>query len=331
LRKKDNYLVNLGPGHSQTPVFCFPYIGGFRADLLTFTRLGRLIGSDYSFYGLQARGTDGVSQPHRCVEDMAANYIKAIQKVQPRGPYLLVGECFSASVAYETAQQFRVCGEEVALLAFLDAKCSRQSLGRYVWRRLSASLRYRIQLILDSWASAALHLSEIQWLERGKRLRYFFDKMGKAIMIVSWVIRGAWPLHPQWANIDGGDAERRKSKHVQRAQKTYWLAVSRYRRRPYQGRITLLVNEEWYASDPNLRRADLAAGGVEIHKIPGNHLTYITEHIQVLAKELRECLDRASHGGERAMGVRSEREESKSERIVGADAQAIEETGVLFR
>ncbi len=293
--EKGNYLVNLGPGQNQTPVFCFPYIGGFRGDLLTFARLGRLIGSDYSFYGLQARGMDGVSQPHRRVEDMAAAYIKEIQTLQPHCPYLLVGECFSSAVAYETAQQLRAHGEEVALLAFLDAKGSRQSLGRYLWRRLSARLRYRIQPISDSLAMTGFYLREIQRLERGKRLRYFFDKVGKAKRVISCVLRGVWPLHPQWANIDGGDAERRKSKHVQRAQKAYWLAVSRYRRRPFEGRITLLVNEEWYGSDPNRRSADLAARGVEVHKIPGNHFTYITENVQVVAKKLRECLDRASY------------------------------------
>jgi aspartate racemase len=291
-----SYLVKLQSGQSQTPVFCFPYIGGFRGDLFRFIRLAPLIGPGYSLYGLQARGTDGVSQPYRSVEDMAADYINAIQTLQPHGPYFLVGECFSARVAYETAQQLQARGERVALLAFLDGRCSRQSLGQYLWRRLSAHLRYHIDPISESrvsksWAGIASYLREIQRLERGKWLRYFFSKRGKVIKLISYLLRGEMPLHPHWANIDGSDAERQKS--VQRGQKAYWLALSRYRLRPYEGRITLLVNEEWYDSDPTLRSAELAAGGVEVHKIPGDHLTYITEHVQVVAKKLRECLDRA--------------------------------------
>jgi amino acid adenylation domain-containing protein len=293
---ENSYLVNLGPGQNQTPLFCFPYIGGFRTDLLTFARLGRLIGPDYTFYGLQAPGTDGVSEPLRRVEDLAAVYIKAIQTLQPHGPYLLLGECFSGAVAYETAQQLRAQGEEVALLAFLDAKSSAQSLSQYLWRRLSARVRYRIQPILEKKARIGFHLREIQRFERGKRIRYFFDKMDKAIVVISNVLRGGTPLHSQLASTHGGDAERQKSKHMHRAKKAYWLAVSRYRRRPYEGRITLLVNEEWYRSDPNLRRADLAAEGVEVHKITGNHSTYITEYIQVVANELKAVLNRARSG-----------------------------------
>jgi acyl carrier protein len=225
--KGNTSLVNLAPGQGRTPVFCFSYMGGFRADLLTFARLGRLIGSDYAFYGLQARGMDGVAQPHRCLENMVADYIEAIQTVQSHGPYLLVGECFSAAVAYETAQQLRSRGEEVALLAFLDAKCSRQSWVRYLWRRLSARLRYRFHPISQSWARIAFHLREIQRLERGKRLRYSCDKLGKAIGIIFWVLRGETPPDPQWANKNGGEAELQKSRQVQRAQKGYCLAIMR--------------------------------------------------------------------------------------------------------
>jgi amino acid adenylation domain-containing protein len=291
---ENSCLVNLGPGQSQTPLFCFPYIGGFRGDLLTFARLARLVGPDYSFYGLQARGTDGVSQPHRCLEEMGGDYIREIQALQPHGPYFLIAECFGASVAYETAQQLRARGEEVALLAFLDAKCSRQSWGLSLWRRHSARLRYRIQPISESWSRAGFHLREIQRLERGKRLRYFCDKTGNAILVITSVLRGETLSDSQGTKLDGGIGERQKSRHAQLAKEAYCLAVMRYRLRPYDGRITLLVNEEWYRSDPNLRWADLANGGVELRTIPGNHLTYITEHIQVLARELKECLDRAS-------------------------------------
>jgi len=293
--EKENYfLVKLESGQNQTPVFCFSYMGGFRGDLLTFARLVRLIGRNYSFYGLQARGTDGISQPNRCVADIAADYVRAMQTLQPHGPYFLIGECFSAAVAYETAQQLRARGEEVGLLAFLDSKCPRRSSGGELWLRLSARLRYRIQPISQLLARIGFHLREIQLLEQGKRLRYFFDKVGIATTVIFYVLRGEAIPDLQSANRNGNDAEREKSKEMQRAQKAYCLAIMRYRLRPYQGRITLLVNEKWYGSDPNTRWAELATGGVEVHKIPGDHFTYMTESIQIVAKELRECLDRAS-------------------------------------
>src|SRR4030095_5068266 len=108
--------VKLQSGQSQTSLFCFPYIGGFRNDLFRFAKLARLVGPAYSFYGLLVRGSDGVSQPHRRIEDMVTEYIKEMKTLQPQGPYFLLGECFSGRVAYEIAQQLRDQGEHVAQL-----------------------------------------------------------------------------------------------------------------------------------------------------------------------------------------------------------------------
>ena len=90
-------------------------------ELSTFANLARLIGPDYSFYAVIARGTDGKSEPHKNVEEMAAAYIQEIISVEPSGPYFLVGECLSAPVAYETARQLRLQGKQIGLLALLGA------------------------------------------------------------------------------------------------------------------------------------------------------------------------------------------------------------------
>ena len=63
---------------------------------------------------------DGRHPPQSRVEDMAAHYISEIMTVQPTGPYLLGGRCFGGLVAFEMAQQLRVRGQHVALLAILD-------------------------------------------------------------------------------------------------------------------------------------------------------------------------------------------------------------------
>ena len=293
-----SYWVRLQSGQSQTSLFCFPYIGGFRNDLFRFANLARLVGPAYSFYGLQAGGVDGVSEPHRHVKDMVTEYIKEMKTLQPHGPYFLLGECFSGRLAYATAQQLRAQGENVAFLAFLDAKGPQQSLRRHLWRRLTGPLSYHIDRIseLDLWnsfrARIAFHLEEVKRLNPRQELRYCLDKTRKAVRLLRYALSGhTHILAPLVTKAD--NAERQKSKHLARAQKVYWLALARYRGRPYAGRVTVFVNEELYGTDPTLRWTDLAAGGIEVHSIPGNHSTYITEHVQVVAKELRECLDRA--------------------------------------
>lgn len=292
------YLVKLYSGSKPTAVFCFPYIGGFRNDFFTFARLARLMGLKHSFYGLQARGTDGVSQPHRCVEEMADDYTKDIQKLQPHGPYFLMAECGGGTVAYETARQLCERGEEVALLVILDDEGWRP-WSKYLWRRLTNRLRYRMIDVRGSWAwnylkeRTAIHRRAIQQLKGGARLLYFFNKAGKATTIIQDLLYDTMNAPARPANKYEEETNTRRSLDLRRREKAYWLAAHSYRCRPYGGKITVLANEEWYDADPTLGWGKWVAGGVEIYRIPGNHDTYITENAHLVAAKLKECLEKA--------------------------------------
>jgi amino acid adenylation domain-containing protein len=291
---KDNpsNWITLQSGQSQTSVFCFPYAGGFQSDLVRFAKLARLAGPGYSFYGLQARGADGVSRPHRRLKNMVTECINGMKTLQPHGPYFLLGECFSGRLAYATARQLRAQRETVAFLGLLDVRNRHPSLLRYLGRRLTARLRYRFDRIWDfgGWRSfwARTFPRGQQRQDPARWLRGCFDTTANALRLLLYALRG--DLAPAVATNGGAPRQR---KQLARALKAYWLAVDRYRYQSYADRITVFANEEWYNSDPTLGWTKLAAGAVEVHKIPGNHLSYSTEYIQVVAKELRECLDRA--------------------------------------
>ena len=279
-----SYWTRLQAGQSRTSLFCFPYFGGFQMDLVRFVKLARLVGPAYSFYGLQAEGADGSAHCHKRLEDMVTEYVAAMKTVQPHGPYFLLGECFSGRVAYATAQRLRGEGEQVAFLGFLEGRNPRELLPRYLWGRLTARMRYRLDRIIElgvwTWLRSrmAIHRGAARRLAQGLRL-----------------LRSAVRGHRAPSGESGARAAMgRKSQQHARAQKAYWLAVDRYRRRPYAGRIIVFVNEEWYQADPTLGWTQLATGGFEVHKIPGNHATYITDHIDVLASALRQCLERAA-------------------------------------
>jgi thioesterase domain-containing protein len=68
-------------------------------------------------------------------------------------------------------------------------------------------------------------------------------------------------------------------------------ACMRYRPAPYPGRVTILASED------NLRRGlsndwkALAAGGVAIHRAPGDHESYSRKYFQQTAEQLRICLE----------------------------------------
>ncbi|MGW2424548.1 amino acid adenylation domain-containing protein [Streptomyces sp. NPDC001709] len=72
-------------------------------------------------YALQARGLTGADRLPASAEEMADDYLDRIRKVQPHGPYHLLGWSFGGLIAHLMATRLQAEGEQVALLALLDA------------------------------------------------------------------------------------------------------------------------------------------------------------------------------------------------------------------
>jgi thioesterase domain-containing protein len=112
-------LVRLATGRpGRAPFFCVHAIGG---AVFSYIELAQCLGPDQPFYALQARGLDPRSEPFEDIEEMAAEYVRAIRTVQPQGPYRLGGWSFGGTVAFEMARQLRAAGDRVELLALLDS------------------------------------------------------------------------------------------------------------------------------------------------------------------------------------------------------------------
>ena len=56
------------------------------------------MGPDQPFYGLQPVGLDGVTEPLDTIPAMASRYIEELRRVQPEGPYRLMGFCFGGTI-----------------------------------------------------------------------------------------------------------------------------------------------------------------------------------------------------------------------------------------
>jgi hypothetical protein len=72
----------------------------------------------------------------------------------------------------------------------------------------------------------------------------------------------------------------------------FYNALDHYVPKPYPGKITLLLSDEWrprYSSSGRLSK--LAQGGIELYEIPGYHSHVFDEpQLSVLAERLRHCL-----------------------------------------
>ncbi|MFE6173183.1 amino acid adenylation domain-containing protein [Streptomyces sp. NPDC056464] len=110
-------LLTLRREGDLPPLFCLHPglgLGWAYAALLPHLAPGRPV------YALQTPVLHGERLP-RTLGELAQDYLPRIRAVRPHGPYLLLGRSFGGPLAHELAVRLRAAGEEVALVAVLDA------------------------------------------------------------------------------------------------------------------------------------------------------------------------------------------------------------------
>ncbi len=302
--QEPSYLVELQRGEGQTAIFCFMFAGGFRGEFSTFAGMAPLIGRRHTFYGVIARGTDGKLNSHDSVEEMAAAYIQQIKTAQPQGPYFLVGECFSAPVAYETARQLLNQGDDVAMLAFLDARVPGTTMNRILGSRITARVRHAQAILRETsiytrYRIMRYELKVIRKTHGTAWLRHLFMKIRK-MMSKKTLRQPELPLEKTqssgtFAAMSGSEGP--KSKQFNRAFKNYGLAVRRYECRPYAGKITILGSTEFLDSNPTMGWRQVR--DLQIHEIPGKHETYYRTNTQMVVGFLKEMIEKAEQEAKR--------------------------------
>ena len=101
---------------------CPPLFGvcGVFGHALRLLLVGQALGPGQPLYGLQPPGMDWGRAGCETIESMAAHYLAEIRRIQPRGPYRLLGTSFGGVLVFEIAVQLQRAGEAVALLAMVD-------------------------------------------------------------------------------------------------------------------------------------------------------------------------------------------------------------------
>ncbi|MET9675448.1 amino acid adenylation domain-containing protein [Streptomyces sp. NPDC006482] len=110
-------LLPLSTRGTRRPLFCVhPGTGVGWA----YAGLARHLGDDQPLYALQARSLSDPGHRPGSVEEMADAYLERIRRIQPWGPYRLLGWSFGGIVAHTVAVRLREAGERVELLALMD-------------------------------------------------------------------------------------------------------------------------------------------------------------------------------------------------------------------
>jgi amino acid adenylation domain-containing protein len=271
-------LMVIQPGSpKKTPLFCIHVLG---RGLEFYRPMARYFDPEQPLYGLttEISNLDKKQAPPNRVEDLAAFYINEMRTLQPQGPYLLTGVSFGGEVAFEMAQQLVAQGEKVALLALLDTikgnaikqVATRDRLSAHWSNLLQHGPAYILNKVQENMKG------RIEKLEHSHRKMCckFYQSIGR-------------PLPDELQDMTYRELNKQAS--------------SQYVPKVYPGRLTLFRASEKGVDisvsaylDPELGWGALAAEGLEIHEVQGNHLTMLKEpHVQELAKKLSACIERA--------------------------------------
>ncbi len=115
-----NLVTLRGGSAALAPLFLFHNYAGL---VLEYRNLAAGLASDRPILALQYNGEPEAYARSADLADLAAHYVNVIRGAQPAGPYHLAGQCFGGLIAFETAQQLRASGEDVAFLALIDTAC----------------------------------------------------------------------------------------------------------------------------------------------------------------------------------------------------------------
>lgn len=252
-------LVPLKTTGTQPPLFCI-HSGG--AHVFFYAALAEYLAAERPVYALQPAGLDDSGHYHRSIEEMAAHYIEAVKPVQAQGPYYLLGTCFSNAVALEMGKQLKKSGEEVAGLFIIDSG--------------------PVHLLGDAdWGKNATFKKFLDLLKRGD-----FQRIKRKILNR---FKPTEATSDTWKAIEAEDDLREMVEALNRA-------YAQYSWSPFSGKIQFIRSSEFHQRPDKQYHLDqwkkLAKGGLEVHVVPGHHLTLFKEpEVQGLARKIRECLE----------------------------------------
>ncbi len=258
-------IVPIQPEGNLPPFLCVHGGGG---SVFDFRELSRHLGADQPFYGIQQSQIDGDAAQPTTIEEMAAQYVREVRKLQPVGPYYLGGYSFGGPVAFVMSQQLIADGETVALLALLDA---------------NNPSGHRVLDIRNLFARHRKIMAELAFVEwPGYLLTRFAGVIGRTLKWIGLTLRHA--IVGSYLSAAGN-----LSSDPQRQLEANKLTSLMYRPTPIDGDAVLFLAEKpaWLQSEIHDEWSALVKGNFDCRYVAGDHYSMLREpHVRLLACEL---------------------------------------------
>jgi thioesterase domain-containing protein len=208
------------------------------------------------------------------MEDMAAHYLTEIRRVQPKGPYHLLGYSFGGVVVLEMAHQLLAAGETVGLLGMLDTR-ARDYIESTAPQVSSVDGRTQAGGLAGFFRSFVGHGSAKGWWKfflndlQERRVRYTITIAARTFSTLPPFLKNTHEINS--------------------------VAARNYKVKPLSGRLTLFraANQADSSIPSDNGWSPIFNEGVEVHEIPGDHWQVLSgPGIDVLAKSIHGCLSR---------------------------------------
>jgi acetoacetyl-CoA synthetase len=259
VRSRVSPLVPLKAEGTGAPIFMAHGLGDSVGSLVRFATCMQV---RPPIYGMQARGLDGIEKPQERIEEMAEFHLEAVRRVQPRGPYTLIGYSLGGLVTLEIARRLKGAGDQVALLVMLDSYPDR--------RRLALGQRLRVD-----WRIARLRVASL--------------------------MRGSSELPASGGNVRNAtgqtDVDESKAGAWQRVKDAQYRALREYRPAAYGGKVKFVraTIPTYFPADPVPFWSGILSE-MEVETVPGSHLEMLSTQVETVASVVRRHV-MASQGG----------------------------------
>jgi len=264
-------LVPIQPVGTKRPLYIVHGAGG---NVVNFYGLTTRIGADQPVYGVQAQALEANQPALLRIEDMAAHYLKEIRRVQPEGPYHLLGYSYGGIVVLEMAHQLLAAGETLGLLGMLDTRARDYLQG---WSSELSTNNGHSQAggLVGFFRSYTGHGSVKGWWEfllkdlGERRVRYTITLAARMSSTLPSFLKNTHEINS--------------------------VAARNYKVKPLSVKLTLFraANQADSSIPSDNGWSPIFKGGVEILEVPGDHWQVLSvPGIDVLAKSIHGCLKR---------------------------------------
>jgi acetoacetyl-CoA synthetase len=257
-------VVRVREGDLERPLFCLPGLGGVA---LQFEHLAARLRTRRAVFAIELHEIEVDNAVLASFDASAAAVAGLMRQAQAQGPYSILGYSYGGNLAVEVASELTRQGQDVELVAVLDAFAPGSVRNPGGLNKVAEHLR---------------SLRRLRWREAR-------DYLASRVLRRLGLKSEREPARP----MPESDLERRLAETVVLGKR----AFSSYRPGPFEGRIVLVhasdLGDWMEIADPSgtCGWGEICKGGVDVIQIGCKHLDLFKEpHLSELARRLDEVL-----------------------------------------